>query len=186
MGIYSIPVSRSEQLEKSAGGRLNAGLSALFPWLKIGADMEAWRAATSGRQGGQSITLQPIDSAGRQLIQLSLHYLVNQPERICVVSQDTSLPGAEAIAASPPVFGGVAEPRPRRDSIYFHHIRNCWACAVSLGYKAGKRVRKTGAGRTKTAVKAKLGSCARRSTTASGPARPTRSATRWMTGWSAG
>ena len=54
----------------------------------------------------------------------------------------------------------MAEPRPRRghgeDSIYFDQANNHWVGAVSLGYKAGKRVRKTVTGRTKTAVKAKL------------------------------
>jgi len=54
----------------------------------------------------------------------------------------------------------MAEPRPRRghgeDSIYFDQANNHWVGAVSLGYKAGKRVRKTVTGRTKTAVKARL------------------------------
>lgn len=54
----------------------------------------------------------------------------------------------------------MAEPRPRRghgeDSIYFDQANNHWVGAVSLGYKAGKRVRKTVTGRTKTAVKTKL------------------------------
>lgn len=76
-------------------------MSALFPWLKIDAGAEAGRAAARARRDGQSVTLQPVDGAARQLARLSLHYLVNQPERICVVSQDTSFPGAEAIAASP-------------------------------------------------------------------------------------
>ncbi|HLK74604.1 MAG TPA: hypothetical protein VKU77_13250 [Streptosporangiaceae bacterium] len=50
----------------------------------------------------------------------------------------------------------MAEPRPRRghgeDSIYFDQANNHWVGAVSLGYKAGKRVRKTVTGRTKTAA----------------------------------
>ena len=54
----------------------------------------------------------------------------------------------------------MADPRPRRgrgeDSIYLDRADNYWVGAVSLGYKAGKRVRKTVTGRTKTAVKAKL------------------------------
>ena len=54
----------------------------------------------------------------------------------------------------------MAEPRPRRghgeDSIYFDQTNNHWVGAVSLGYKAGRRVRKTVTGRTKTAVKTKL------------------------------
>ena len=50
--------------------------------------------------------------------------------------------------------------RPRRghgeDSIYFDHANNCWVGAVSLGHKAGKRIRRKVSGRTKTEVKAKL------------------------------
>ena len=105
-----VSASQTDQLEKSAAGRLNAGLPALFPWLKIGADVEARRAAVRGRQDGQSITVRPIDSAARQLVQLSLHYVVNQPERICVVSQDNPLPGPEAIAASPRMIAFVDVP----------------------------------------------------------------------------
>jgi integrase len=44
----------------------------------------------------------------------------------------------------------------REDSIYFDQANNHWVGAVSLGYKAGKRVRRTVTGRTKTAVKARL------------------------------
>ena len=83
------PAFRTVELQVTAGwaeqsreiyrGHLNAGLSALFPWLKVDAGVEAGKAATRARQDGQSITLQPVDSAARQLVQLSLHYLVNQP-----------------------------------------------------------------------------------------------------------
>src|SRR5258708_19505922 len=54
----------------------------------------------------------------------------------------------------------MAEPRPRRghgeDSMYFDRANNYWVAAVSLGYKAGKRVRRKVQGRTKTEVKPKL------------------------------
>lgn len=76
-----VSASWAEQLEKSTAGHLNTGLSALFPWLKADAGLEARKATTRTRQNGQSITLQPVDSAARQLVELSLHYLVNQPER---------------------------------------------------------------------------------------------------------
>jgi hypothetical protein len=105
-----VSAGQTQQLEKSAAGRLNARLSSLFPWLKISADVETGRAATRGSQDGQSITLQPIDSAARQLVQLSLHYMVNQQERICVVSQDTQLPSDEAIAASPRMIAFIDVP----------------------------------------------------------------------------
>ena len=73
-----------------------------------------------------------------------------------------------------------AEPRPRRghgeDSMYFDRANNYWVAAVSLGYKAGKPVRRKVTGRTKTEVKATLRDRAATWTAASGPARPTRSA----------
>ena len=40
--------------------------------------------------------------------------------------------------------------------MYFDHANNYWVAAVSLGYKAGKRVRRKVTGRTKTEVKLKL------------------------------
>jgi hypothetical protein len=40
--------------------------------------------------------------------------------------------------------------------MYFDHANNDWVAAVSLSYKAGKRVRRKVTGRTKTEVKAKL------------------------------
>ncbi len=98
------------QLEKSTGGRLNAGLSALFPWLKIDADVEARKVTTRGLQDGQSITLRPVDSPARQLAQLSLHYLVNQPDRICAVGHGAPFPDADAIAASPRMIAFVDVP----------------------------------------------------------------------------
>jgi integrase len=49
---------------------------------------------------------------------------------------------------------------PRRshgeDSIYFDRANNCYVGAVSLGHKAGRRVRRKVTGRTKTEVKTKL------------------------------
>jgi len=42
------------------------------------------------------------------------------------------------------------------DSVYFDRANNCYVGAVSLGHKAGKRVRRKVTGRTKTEVKAKL------------------------------
>ena len=100
----------SQQLEKSTAGHLSAGLSALFPWLKADAGVETGKAVTLARQDGQTVTLQPVDSPARQLVQLSLHYLVNQPQRICTVNQDTSFPGADTIAASPRMIAFVDVP----------------------------------------------------------------------------
>jgi integrase len=54
----------------------------------------------------------------------------------------------------------VGESPPRRghgeDSVYFDGANKCWVGAVSLGHRAGKRVRRKVTGRTKTEVKAKL------------------------------
>ncbi len=105
-----ISTSQTEQQEKSAGARLGAGLSALFPWLKVDAGVDARRVATSGRQEGDSIVLQPVESAARQLVELSLHYLVNQPGRICVVGQGAPLPSPAVIGASPRMIAFVDAP----------------------------------------------------------------------------
>src|SRR5262245_4706162 len=82
-----VSAGQSEQLERSAGGSLNAGLSTLFPWLKIDASAEAQATRSRGRQESQNIVLEPIESAASQLVQLSLHYLVNQQARICTVTR---------------------------------------------------------------------------------------------------
>lgn len=54
----------------------------------------------------------------------------------------------------------MGETRPRRghgeDSVYFDRANGYWVGAVSLGHKAGKRVRRKVTGRTKTEVKVKL------------------------------
>jgi hypothetical protein len=102
-----ISAGRTGQLEKSAGVRLGAGLPALFPWLKLNADVDVGRVITSGRQEGSNIIVQPVESAARQLVELSLHYLVNQPGRICVVGQKSPLPSPDAIAASPRMIAFV-------------------------------------------------------------------------------
>lgn len=68
-------------MEKSAGGSLSAGLPALFPWLKLDASATAEKTRPAGRQDDQTIVLEPIERAARQLVQLSLHYLVNQRDR---------------------------------------------------------------------------------------------------------
>jgi hypothetical protein len=105
-----ISTSQTEQREKATGVRLGAGLPALFPWLRTDAGVDVRRAATKGRQQGDSILVQPVESAARQLVELSLHYLVNQRDRICVVSRGAPLPGAAAIGASPRMLAFVDAP----------------------------------------------------------------------------
>jgi hypothetical protein len=105
-----ISATRTEQREKSAGTRLGAGLSALFPWLKVNAEIDARTVATSGRNEGDSIIVQPVESAARKLVELTLHYLVNQQDRICVVSQGVPLPESADIATSPRMIAFVDTP----------------------------------------------------------------------------
>ncbi len=96
-----ISSSRTEQAQKTRGASAIAGLFSLFAWLKAEAQVQASRATMSEQQDGHSIVLQPVESAAPQLVQLSLHYLVNQPGRICAAGQDTPLPDTAAIGASP-------------------------------------------------------------------------------------
>jgi hypothetical protein len=105
-----ITAGRTEQAQKAGGGSVTAGLSSLFPWLKAEAQVQASRATVRGQQDGQSIVLQPVESAARQLVQLSLHYLVNQPSRICLADRDTPLPDTAAIGASPRMVAFVDIP----------------------------------------------------------------------------
>jgi hypothetical protein len=51
--------------------------------------------------------LQPVESAARQLVELSLYCLGNQPGRICVVGQESLLPSSDVIAASPRMIAFV-------------------------------------------------------------------------------
>ena len=54
-----------------------------------------------------SATAASATCAARQLVQLPLHYLLNQPERICVVGQDNPSPDADAIATNPRMIAFV-------------------------------------------------------------------------------
>jgi hypothetical protein len=105
-----ITAGRTEQAQKTGGGSVTGGLSSLFPWLKAEAQAQASRTTVRGLQDGQNIVLQPVESAARQLVQLSLHYLVNQPSRICLVDPGTPLPDATAIGTSPRMVAFVDVP----------------------------------------------------------------------------
>jgi hypothetical protein len=99
-----ISAERTGQVETSVTARLGAKLTALFPWLRVDADTEGRRTTTKGRQEGENIVLQPAESATRQLVELSLHYLVNQHDRIRLVGNGSGLPDRDAIGASPRMF----------------------------------------------------------------------------------
>lgn len=106
-----ISKERIEQLEKSFGARLGVTLPAWFPWLKFEAGAEAGRTRKAGQQEAESITLEPVDSAARQLVELSLHYLLNQPERVWFrEGPKQQLPTPEAILASPRMIALVDAP----------------------------------------------------------------------------
>jgi hypothetical protein len=105
-----IRAGRAEQAQKTGGGSATAGLSSLFPWLKAEAQVQASRTTMREEQDGQSIVSRPVESAARQLVQLSLHYLVNQPSRICAADQQTLLPDAAAIGTSPRMVAFVDVP----------------------------------------------------------------------------
>ncbi|MGH3294907.1 MAG: hypothetical protein ACRDP7_24225 [Trebonia sp.] len=105
-----LSAGQTEQLERSAEGSVNAGSSPLFPWLKIDAAAQAGRTKSRGRQAGQSIVLEPVKSPSMRLVQLTLHYLSNQPGRIRVVTQGTRVPGKEDISASPRMLAFIDVP----------------------------------------------------------------------------
>jgi hypothetical protein len=105
-----LSAGQTRQLEKSAGGSVTAGTSPLFPWLKIGGAADARRMMSLGGQEGQSIVLEPVQSPSMQLVQLTLHYLSNQPGRICVVTRGTEVPDDKDISASPRMLAFIDVP----------------------------------------------------------------------------
>lgn len=105
-----VSAGRNEQSGKSAGASLSAGLPALFPWLKADVNVNASGSKTRGRQEGQSIVLEPVENATRQLVQLCLHYVVNQEDRIRLVSSGAEIPHPEDISASPRMIAFVDVP----------------------------------------------------------------------------
>jgi hypothetical protein len=97
-----ISAGRMKQVEKSSGINLGVSLPAWFPWLRLDAAAQAGRDATTSEQQQQSITLEAVDNAERQLVELALHYLVNLPAR--VAAHDTAgsrFPAEADILASP-------------------------------------------------------------------------------------
>jgi hypothetical protein len=106
-----ISKTRLDQLEKSFGARLGAKLPAWFPWLKLDTDVEATRAKTASQQDAESITLEPVESPSRQLVELCLHYLVNQPDRVWFhEGTDWRLPTQKEILTTPRMIALVDTP----------------------------------------------------------------------------
>jgi hypothetical protein len=107
-----LSADQTEQLERSASGSVNVNAaSPLFGWLKIGAGVEARRTQSRSRRQGHSVVLEPVESPSMRLVQLTLHYLSNQPERIRVISQVTEMPAREDISASPRMLAFIDVPR---------------------------------------------------------------------------
>lgn len=57
-----------------------------------------------------SLTASRLARSARQLVQLSLHYLVNQQDRICVVAQGAKVPSSEDISGSPRMIAFIDVP----------------------------------------------------------------------------
>jgi hypothetical protein len=96
-----LSAGNDQQTETSFGTRLGAKLMPLFPWVSVDADVEAHRVTARGRREGQTVVLEPVRSAARQLVELSLHYMVNQTDRFRFVGRGSQLPEKEVIGASP-------------------------------------------------------------------------------------
>jgi hypothetical protein len=63
-------------------------ITTIFPFLdaKVGGKVSASTQSERGKEEGREVELEPIDSPQRQLVQLALHYVVNLPARIRIVS----------------------------------------------------------------------------------------------------
>jgi hypothetical protein len=105
-----VSAGQTEQSAKSTGVSLSAGLPALFPWLRADFGADAGRSKTRGHQEGQSIVLEPVENATRQLVQLCLHYVVNQEDRIRLVGSEAEIPHGDDISASPRMIAFVDVP----------------------------------------------------------------------------
>jgi len=63
-------------------------ITTIFPFLdaSVGGKAGASTETARGKEEGREVELQPINSPQRQLVQLALHYIVNLPTRIRIVS----------------------------------------------------------------------------------------------------
>jgi hypothetical protein len=96
------------QLEKNSGVNLGVSLPAWFPWLRLEAAADAGRSSSTSEQRQESISLEAVDNAERQLVELSLHYLVNLDNRVAVHnSAQSRFPAESEILASPRMMAFV-------------------------------------------------------------------------------
>jgi hypothetical protein len=102
---------RGEQFEKSGGGKLGVNLPTWFPWLKFDAEAHGDVAKTDSETEGETITLEPIENPSRQLVELCLHYLLSQPERIWFQEgTKLQLPSTQQIRAYPRMLAAIDFP----------------------------------------------------------------------------
>jgi hypothetical protein len=95
--------ARLQQLQKSLGGHVGLRLPAWFPWLSVDVGADASREKTTGETDSQKVTLEPVENPSRQLVELALHYLVNQPDRVWFHSEGDQwlLPEPDDIRRTP-------------------------------------------------------------------------------------
>lgn len=91
-------------------GQRECRVVCVVSWLKFDADAEVRRTRSRSRQEGQSVVLEPVESPWMRLVQLTLHYIGNQPHRIRVVTRGTEVPGEEDISASPRMLAFIDVP----------------------------------------------------------------------------
>jgi len=93
-GKVTLALEQLQGSETSGKGTVGAEVSVsswiktLLPFLDIKGKVEvsAEHKKSSSEKSGESIELFPIDTPHRQLIQLTLHYLANQPHRLKLVT----------------------------------------------------------------------------------------------------
>jgi hypothetical protein len=102
---------RLRELTTSVSAHAGVSLSSWFPWLKVDVGGEASAENRRGNNESQKVTLEPIESPSRQLVELALHYLARQPERIWShEGNDWRLPGDDKILRTPRMLAVVDFP----------------------------------------------------------------------------
>lgn len=102
---------RLQQLQKSLGVEVGVHLPAWFPWLKFDVGGGASRQKTTSDTESQKITLEPIENASRQLVEIALHYLVNQSGRVWFhEGADWHLPDPDDILRTPRMLAFIDFP----------------------------------------------------------------------------
>lgn len=102
---------RLEQLKKSLSGQVGVNLPAWFPWLKLDVGGGGSREKTTSENESQKITLEPIENPSRQLVEIALHYLENQPTRVWFhEGNDWNLPEVDDILRTPRMLAFIDFP----------------------------------------------------------------------------